>query len=152
MARKYIALALAVVFLLCMTTAVFADGYKGGKDKKSLECKIYYKAKYMLKNEEELGLTDKQVKQIKEIKHGVKKELIERNAQIDLVKVDIKIHLYGEKINVNEVNKLIDKKYSLKKEKAKYLVKAYAELKDILSDKQKKDFKSICRKSSCCKK
>lgn len=152
MVRKCIAIALSLVLILSMTAVSFADG-KGKGDKKGLEQKIYYKAKFMMKNQEELGITDKQIKEIKEIKHGVKKELIERNAQIDLVKVDIMIHLYEDKINVGEVNKLIDKKYALKKEKAKYLVKAYAELKGILSSDQMKNAKSIWRKScKACKK
>ena len=104
----------------------------------------------MLKNEDELGLSDKQVAAIKELKFDTKRELVKRSAEIDLVKIDIKEKLYKDKVDVKGMDPLIDKKYELKKEKAKYLVKQYAALKGILTDKQLEEMKVLWRKS--CKK
>ena len=50
-------------------------------------------------------------------------------------------------INKKETDKLIDQKYELKKAKAKALIDVYAELKTILSDKQKNKLKKIMKQS-----
>ena len=151
MNKKLFALPLLVFFLIfsLMPYAAQADGYKkGGGYHKGMDEKIYYKAKSMLKNQDELGLSDKQVDQIKDIKFATKKELIMKDAEIDLAKIDIKGKFYEDKVDVAGLDPLIDKKYDLKKAKAKYLVKQYADLKGILTDDQMKEMKSICRKSS----
>ena len=149
MNRKLIIFPLIVLFLIfsCVPQMAKADGgKKKGGYHKGLDDKIFYKAKAMLKNQEELGLSDKQIDKIKELKTAVKKELITRGAEIDLIKVDIKAHLYEEKIDVPAINKLIDEKYKLKSAKAKYLVKTYAALKSVLTKKQMEEFKKLCRK------
>ena len=150
MNKKLIVFPLVMLFLVfsCVPQMALADGrgMKGGY-RKSLDEKIYYKAKLMLKNEDELELSRQQVEKIKKIKVAAKKETIKRDAEIGLIKVDIKAHLYEDKVNVPAVNKLIDEKYKLKSAKAKYLVKMYAELKSVLTEKQMKEFKSLCRKA-----
>ena len=65
-----------------------------------------------------------------------------------MVKIDIKEKLYMDKVDVSGINALVDKKYELKKEKAKYLVKQYADLKAVLTDDQLDEMKSLWRKSS----
>jgi Spy/CpxP family protein refolding chaperone len=118
---------------------VFADGMgkKADMEQQGLDEKIFHKAKMMFLFQKELGLSDKQVDKIKGLKYSVKKSLIEQDAQIDLIKVDIKQELWQPKIDVKKINKLVDKKYDLKRERAKYLVKSYADLKDILNKDQK---------------
>ncbi|MFC1548813.1 Spy/CpxP family protein refolding chaperone [Candidatus Omnitrophota bacterium] len=153
MNRKLIVFPLLVVFLMFSVVPYIAqaDGYKGkGGYHKGLDEKIFYKAKFMLKNEDELELSDKQVDKIKEIKFATKRELVTKSAEIGLVKIDIKEKLHEDKVNVAGINPLIDKKYELKKEKAKYLVKQYAALKGVLTDKQLDEMKGLWRKS--CKK
>ncbi|MFC1479962.1 Spy/CpxP family protein refolding chaperone [Candidatus Omnitrophota bacterium] len=153
MNRKLIAVPLLAVFLMfsIVPQIAQADGYKKGKGcHKGLDGKIFYKAGFILKNEEELGLSDKQVEKVKALKFATKRELVKRNAEISLVKIDIKEKLYKDKVDVTGINSLIDKKYELKKEKAKYLVKQYADLKGILTDAQLNQMKALWRKQ--CKK
>jgi Spy/CpxP family protein refolding chaperone len=150
MNRKFIVFPLVALFLIfsCVPQLAQADGdRKKGGYHKELDEKILYKAKLMLKNEDELELSDKQIDKIKELKIAVKKELITRGAEIDLIKVDIKSKLYDDKIDVPGINKLIDEKYKLKSAKAKYLVKTYADLKNVLTKKQMEEFKALCRKA-----
>ena len=154
MNRKNIISGLAIAALVvCMSSATaFAGGWgKGGMCRKDgLDDKIYYKAKFMLMNEEELDLSDKQVDTIKDIKMATKREMVKKKAEIGLVKLDIKEKLYEDKVDPAAIDPLIDKKYDLKKAKAKYLVGQYAELKDVLTEKQKDQMKSLWRAS--CKK
>ena len=51
--------------------------------------------------------------------------------------------IYKDKIDIKTIEKLIDQKYEIKKEKVKALINSYAELKNILSDEQKAKLKSI---------
>ncbi len=153
MIRKLVVFPLLVFFLVfsLVPYVAQADGY--GREKryhKGLDEKVFYKAKFILENQDELGLSDKQVEQIKDLKFATKRELVSKDAEIDLVKIDIKEKLYEDKVDVPGMNALIDKKYELKKAKAKYLVKQYADLKGILTDEQLKAMKTLWRKS--CKK
>ena len=150
MNRKFIVFPLVLLFLVfsCVPQIAQADGgRKKGGYHKGLDEKIFYKAKFMLKNQDELELSKKQIDKIKELKVAAKKELIKRNAEIELMKVDIKVHLYEDRVNVPAVNKLIDEKYKFKNAKAKYLVKTYADLKNVLTEKQMKEFKMLCHKA-----
>jgi Spy/CpxP family protein refolding chaperone len=63
--------------------------------------------------------------------------------------VDIKGSLCEDPIDKKSINKLIDKKYELKKAKAKALVDAYATFQAILTDDQKKKLKESSRKCQC---
>ena len=98
---------------------------------------------------EDLGLSDDQIAKIKALKLDVKKELIQQNADIDIPGIDIKAEMYADTIDVDAINKLISKKYDLKKAKAQYLVTKYAQLKNILTAEQKDKLKDIWKQ---CKK
>ncbi|MDP8299305.1 MAG: hypothetical protein P9L88_05335 [Candidatus Tantalella remota] len=154
MTKKFIVLPVLVLFLMCLIPqfAQADGGYKGGGGyhQKGLDSKILYKAKFMLKNQDELGLSAEQVKKIKEVKIAVKKDTVKRNAEIELIKIDIKAKMYDDKLDVAGIDKLIDKKYDLKKAKAKALVQTCSDMRDILTEDQMKEFKAMCRKS--CKK
>ena len=153
MNKKIAVFTFLAVFMMTsiMPCLAQAGDYKGkGGHHKDLEQKINYKAKFMLRNEDELGLSDKQIDEIKAMKYATKREIIKQNAAIDIAKINAKEKLYTDKINVAEMDSLIDKKYDLKKEKAKYLVKQYAALKGMLTDEQMEKMKTIWKQS--CKK
>ena len=57
--------------------------------------------------------------------------------------------MHGEQIDTGAIDKLIDKKYDLKKEKAKSSVRAYASVKGLLTSEQKSKLKDLYKK---CKK
>ena len=102
----------------------------------SMKEKFFHKVKLILKKQEILNLSEYQLKTVKDLKIKIKKELIRKNAEIDIIKVDIKVALHSEDINLDEINKLIDKKYEHKKAKAKLLFAAIVDLKKILTEEQ----------------
>ena len=57
--------------------------------------------------------------------------------------------MWQNAIDTEAIDALIDKKYEIKKEKAKSMVGAYAELKGILTAEQKDKLKELYKK---CKK
>ena len=128
----------------------YAHGY--GKTKGhhwDLEEKFSYKARFILESQDKLELSDKQAERIKDLKIKTKKALIRKNAELDILSLDLKTELRKDKIDTNAANELIDEKYELKKEKAKSLVEAYAALKDILTEEQRAKMKELHKK---CKK
>jgi len=149
--KSKIALLMLGVFVVCV---VSASAHSGGYDKKdgkfSFDNKFFKKAHCILRNNDELGLTDEQYAKIKQLKLTTKKDLIMKEAEIEIVAIDIKALLWDDKIDVGEADKLLDKKYFLKKEKAKMLIRAYAALKDTLTQEQKDKLAEI-RKEQCKK-
>lgn len=150
-------LALILVFSVTMADA-YTSGhgkskkgyhYKSEKHKDDLESKFYRKAMLVYKKRDELGLSEKQAKSVKSLKLEAKKDLIRKKAEIEIIALDIKAKLWEDEVDAAGVNKLIDRKYELKKEKAKALVGAYATLKDMLSAKQKEKLKELYKE---CKK
>ena len=143
----------AITFLICtlIFSLVASDAYAGhyGKAKDGhggFESKIYRKAHFILKNKEELGLSDKQAKEIKDLKINTKKDLIRKKAEIDILALDIKTAMRKDPVDTDAVGKLIDKKYDLKKEKAKSAIGACAAIRSILTKEQKDKLKGLCKK------
>lgn len=135
--------AFVLVFLM---PATHADGCRKKEEYGwGIESKMFYKAHFILKNQEELKLSDEQITKIKGLKIETKKNLIKQKAEIEIVALDIKAEMWKDTIDVAAINKLIDQKYELKKAKAKFLVEAYAKLKDILTEEQKNKLKGICK-------
>jgi len=149
-----------IVSVAVMTAFVFsllapmAFAYDHGKDKKGNKDfgeEIFTKAHFILENQEELEISDEQAKKIKDLKIKAKKDMIRIKADIDVIALDIKQETWKDVINIKAVNSLIDKKYDLKKAKAKSSVAACAELKSILTEEQKKALKAL-KKTKKCKK
>lgn len=138
-----------LTFALTLNAVTFeAYAYDSGQAKghhEKSEKRFFSKAHFVLKNEEEIGLSDKQAEQIKNLKIRTKKDLIRKKAEIDILALDIKVEMWKDPINTNAVNKLIDKKYELKKEKAKFMVSAYAALKGTLTVEQKTKLKDLLK-------
>ena len=146
--KKLCTVCLMFVFLGSVAVSSFAGGHcKGGKDKgkydDSMMDKFYEKVVFIMLHDDELDISDEQYNQIKELKYEVKKGYIKRKSEIDIVKIDIKKELWENTIDTEKINGMIDTKYDLKKEKAKYLVESYANLKNILTDDQKEKMKKI---------
>ena len=135
-----------LIFLLSglLVTMSYAD-----RDKKAehhgygLETKFFQKVHLAFKNQEELGLSDKQYEKIRTLKMDTKKDLIKRKAEIDTIAVDIKSKLWGDSIDKESIYKLIDQKYELKKARAKAIIDACDTFKNILTDEQKKKLREI---------
>jgi len=145
--------ALVVAVLVCfglLAANVYAEAGHGKAKcgKWDFEKKFSHKAGWILKSQEDLGLSDEQVKKIKDLKYETQKDLIRKKAEIEIIAIDIKAKLHEDTIDAASINSLIDKKYDLKKEKAKALVGAYIALKDTFTEEQKaklKDLWKSCR-------
>ena len=139
----------AMFFLACylvmfsLPIAYAGDHHRCGKCRQSLDSKVLKKLHHTIENQDELEASDSQIKKIRELKMRLKKDLIQRKAAIDLIGVDIKSKLWADDIDGKGTNELIDRKYELKKAKAKSLVEALIELKNILEDEQEEKLKDI---------
>ena len=148
--KKYFSLFLSLFLIAGVATASFAGGHDKKKD--SMKDKFFEKVKMIYKHQDALEVSDDQMKEIKKIKIDLKKELIKTKAEIELVKIDIKSMMYEEDINVNAVNKLIEKKYALKEAKAKKLVASLVALKKTLTKEQIATMKKMYKEKSKCSK
>ena len=146
MRMKYLIVALLAVALVAGfgIAQACADGGCMGK-KGGYDDKIHEKAMMILANEDELGLTEDQVKNIKDLKHKTMKDMIKIDADIDVLAIDLKSAMYEDPMDVAAVNMLIDSKYDLEKQKAKAVVAACEELRNILTAEQKQKMKAIMK-------
>lgn len=162
MRKTFLLPAVSLLSMALLVPAAFAKqggghGYHGkGMHKQAhqemkLEKKFYHKIHMIMINQDALDLSDKQTQAIKELKQSTKKAMIRQEAEIKIIAVDINANLYENKIDVNATNALIDKKYALKTERAKVLVKAMADLKNQLNDKQLEKLKQLSQQSTCTK-
>ena len=71
--------------------------------------------------------------------------MVRKKADIKRFTIDIKTELAKNSIDTKAVGKLMKKKYAVKMDKAMVLVNAYAELKKILTDEQKKRLGAMIR-------
>ena len=136
-------LVVLAVMVFCSVSLAEPHGQDGKED---FQSKVIGKAHMMLINQEELGLSEEQIKQVKDIKIKLKKDMIQQGAQIEILAVDIMAALWADKVDKEAVDKLIDNKYDLKKAKAKELVAAYVKLNEVLNEDQAKEMKSLCVK------
>jgi len=107
--------------------------------------KFFHFAHSILENHEELGLTDENVKKIRDLKISTKKSLIRNTAEAELLTLDIMVNLYAEKPEISEINKLVDKKFDVKKVGMKKVIAAFVGIKKMLSEEQIKKMKAICK-------
>lgn len=105
--------------------------------------KFFMKAHFILENKDEIGLTEEQVDQIVDLKVQAKKELIRKEADIEILGVDFWMKLKDNPVDVEAVNGIVDQKYELKKDKTKSFVGHYAKLKGILTEDQMKKVKEL---------
>lgn len=143
-------LLLVAVMVFFMVPVSQAEMYGKGKmmggmkyHQKGLEGKFYNKVKFLLKNHEELALTDKQIDDIKALKYKVKKQVISKDTEIDMTKAELSEEMWKDEPDSAVLNKLIDKKYDLKKEKAKILSQGCLDLKGVLNKEQSKEAKKL---------
>ena len=148
----------SLLVVVCLLTFGIANVYAyphGSKDKKKdLESKFYKKAYMCLENADALGLSDDQIEELKNLKHETKKDVIQKNADIEILGLDARHLLYQDEVDLDALNSIIDQKYDVKKAKAKVLVKAIAELKGLLSENQMDSLKAIykgAKKNYCAK-
>ena len=107
--------------------------------------KFFHFAHSILENHEELGLSEESVKKVRDLKIGTKKSMIRNRAEVELLMVDVISSLYQEKPDISAINKLIDKKFDVKKAGMKKLIASFVAVKKLLSKEQIKQVKAICK-------
>ena len=138
-----------LLFLACyllmfaLPMAYAGDDQKCGKCGYGLDRKILKKLHLAIENQDELKASDSQIEKIRGMKIALKKDLIQRKAEIDLISVDIKSKLCADDIDKKDINELIDRKYELKKAKTRSVVETLIALKKILKDEQEEKLKDI---------
>ncbi len=133
-----------VLFLFGVSlSSAFADEGTRQMDKSGLEQKFYKKAYMAISYADELKIADTQLIKIKALKSKLKKSTIMKEAEINVLALEISDELGEEKIDLDSVNKLLDRKYELKKQLAKELVEAYVELREILTEEQMAKMKDL---------
>ena len=148
--RKHLIVIITLVLALGLMQAVaFAEkrgGYDRGKHhQKSIEGKFFKTVKMIHHNQEELNVNDIQLNQIRELTLALKKDVIRKKADMEIIAVDIRSLLYKDEIDVDAVYKLIDQKYEIKKAKMKKVVKSFSEMKIILTKEQREKLKDVAR-------
>jgi len=143
--RKFYVIMTAALLAVSLTTVpAFANAGYGYQGKSmSTEKKIYKKVHMLSEHQQEVGVSDDQLKKLKALKLALKKDLIKMDADIDVVKLDIKAAMAEDTIDLNALNALVDRKYEVKKARAKRVMAAYAELKNALSKDQKTKLKAL---------
>jgi hypothetical protein len=107
--------------------------------------KFFHMAHSILENHSELELSEVNIRKVKDLMNNTKKSVIKSTAEIETITVDIMAKMWDDSPDGNQINKLLDKKYSVKKESVKELVSAFLSLKKILSKEQ------LCKLHGFCK-
>ena len=126
--------------------------------KQCLGSKFFHMAHTIFENHEELGFSEENLRKVKDLKINTKKNLIRSTAEVDIIAVDIMAKMWEESPDMAEINKLIDKKFTLKKEAMKELLSAFLSLKKMLSKEQMRKLHGLCKanpspaekEKSCC--
>ncbi|MBD3263777.1 MAG: hypothetical protein GF375_01590 [Candidatus Omnitrophica bacterium] len=153
---KIVSIAVLSIFLI--TSSSYAKAKRGsvcrmggmhggmyeGKDKgMDLEDKFFKKVHFIFAYEDDINLSDDQKEMIINEKFDLKKDLIESKRQIEMIIADVKREFIRDDLDIGTINSLIDRKYDIKKEKAKRVVSAYQNLKNILSADQYNKLKDL---------
>ncbi|MCK4778380.1 MAG: hypothetical protein KAS39_08355, partial [Actinomycetia bacterium] len=136
-----------LIFLLLFTTAAFAQkpgGSKGQHRPPHMGQKDIFSFR-MLKNPvliEKIGLTEKQIKELEDLKYNMEKTKITLDAEAKLAKLELRKETEKDSPSLKTVETLLDesaKKYAALK---KLRTLTYVKAKLILTDKQKEILKA----------
>lgn len=151
-----------MMFLVVLGTAVFlsstAYAHFWNKKCEGKECpmkmgkehcqcpiteKFMKKARFLLENKSDIGLTDDQVKAIKDLKLQMEKDSIRQNADKKTFMLDLKSKLAEDKVDIEGTSALIDQNFTTASAAAKSNLAAYAKLKGLLNPDQIKKMKVL---------
>ncbi|HTL48672.1 MAG TPA: Spy/CpxP family protein refolding chaperone [Verrucomicrobiae bacterium] len=107
---------------------------------------FFRKAGFLLKQKEQLGLTEEQVRSIRDLNTETKKNLIRGGAEIEIFELDIFTKLHDEGADPAEVQKLIEQKFDTQKKLSQNVADAYFRLKGTLDDRQQQTLNDLGKK------
>ena len=152
MKRIILSMLLVVGFIAAYPSGVQAGQHGDGGCSKCAEkakaceiSKLKQKVGLLWENQAELKITEKQMSDIKEVKHNAIKQLIQFNADKEIVMVDLESQMWKDTMDIDAVNPLIDAKYVAKTKSAKTVAKAIADIQQILNVEQRVGWKKLCK-------
>ena len=116
------------------------------EEKTGLKEKFFEKTRFILMNASELDLDEAKIEEIKTLKHNLKKSLIMRDAEIETIDIDIMDAMSKDNLDLEVVDKLIDRKYEAKKMNAKEIAEACMNLRMMLTQDQQNKLKELMYK------
>ena len=150
MKKVFMAVAVLTLLIGVFTTQSFAcEGLKGDS---GISDKFFKKAYLILDRYGELQLSDEQISKIKQLKNEVKKELIRKDADLEVLNIDFRSAMHQANMDVKALNALADKKFDVQKKKMKFFIKSIADLKGILNEEQLTKLKEFYTSGKMCAK
>lgn len=112
--------------------------YHGGREKYHcpIVAKFMKKADFYLENQKDLGLSEEQIKTIKDLHMDAKKAYLRQSAEAKIFELDLHSKMSEPKVDVEGINAMIDSGMAAMNTSAKATIAAYAKLKSVLSDDQ----------------
>ena len=143
-----------MLFVLFLGMFVFLGSSAFAHDRGGSQCesqcpianKFMMKSHFLLENKSEIGLTDDQVKTIKELKLEAEKDSIMQAAGMKTFMLDLQSKLSEDKVDVEGTSALIDKGFASASAGAKSNLAAYAKLKGLLTPDQMVKMKALHEK------
>lgn len=137
------------ILLFLMTAALaFPSGASAyqheGQSHDGLKEQFFKKIHVLMMHQEELKIDDEQMTSLMNIKYAVKKAKIQANAQKELVMLDIYQELHNDSPDLDQLYSLLDQKMEASKTLSRALLKGIVDIKNILSDDQRKEMKKLC--------
>jgi Spy/CpxP family protein refolding chaperone len=129
-----------------LSSPVFAHSMDKGQSQCPIANKFMMKAHFLLENKGDIGLTDDQVKTIKDLQLQMEKDSIRQGADMKTFMLDLDSKLAEDKVNVEGTSALIDKSSAAAIASAKSNLDAYAKLKGLLTPDQVTKMKALHEK------
>ena len=127
----------------CGKSGCDKSGEDGCESGCPIAAKFFKKAKFFLQNSAELGLSDKQVADIKALKTEMKKAKIRGEAEMQIAMLDLDSLLHADPINQEAVGAFMDKAAAGMAQSGKASVKALVDLKAVLTAEQMAKAKAL---------
>ena len=93
--------------------------------------------KHMLKNKEEMSLTDEQIQQLRDLKINYKKNRIRMKADVDVAEIDLHVLLWDEKAKLADIEAQMNTVHGLMTKLHMASIKAKRDGKAVLTDEQR---------------
>jgi Spy/CpxP family protein refolding chaperone len=152
MKKVFVVMTLAVMMFFAGQAAladmrgcsIGGDNETSGAVTLNLEDKFAMKAHFISDNAQELGLTEDQLSKVRDIKMKAKKMIIMKEAEIDVIELDIKSGLWQDNVDSAAIGVLVAKKYEIEKQKALAIVEACLAIRNVLTKEQMSKLKAMC--------
>jgi len=141
-ATWFLAVFLGVVWAAISGTASWADAGEHGRSSHPDPSRFAW---HLLKAKETLALTDEQTARLQSIGLTTKKDAVKRAAEIELAEIDLHQLLHGQdkQASGDELDRAVKKLYALKAERRLASIKAFGDLRAVLTPEQQKKMREL---------